>query len=84
MVELQSCASLVNASALCAIEQEVKGENANVIAEISAELQKERQKNAELMEKIYFLESQIQKRDKETLCTDGQVLLLPLILFFFF
>ncbi|PON43909.1 hypothetical protein PanWU01x14_270360 [Parasponia andersonii] len=72
MVELQSCASLVNASALCAIEKEVKGESVNVIAEISAELQRERQKNAELMEKISFLEAQIQERGKEPLCTDAQ------------
>ncbi|KAF4372535.1 hypothetical protein F8388_027208 [Cannabis sativa] len=73
MVELQSCASLVNTSALCAIEQEVKGENANVIAQISAELQKERQKNAELMKRISFLEAQIQERTKEySLCTNLQ------------
>ncbi|KAL5842513.1 hypothetical protein ACOSQ3_013116 [Xanthoceras sorbifolium] len=69
MVELQSCcAGLVNDSALCAIEQEVKGEvsvnvNVNVIAEISAELQKEREKNAQLMERISLLEAQIQERD---------------------
>uniref|UniRef100_A0A803NZL9 Homer protein n=1 Tax=Cannabis sativa TaxID=3483 RepID=A0A803NZL9_CANSA len=73
MVELQSCASLVNTSALCAIEQEVKGESANVIAQISAELQKERQKNAELMKRISFLEAQIQERTKEySLCTNLQ------------
>ncbi|XP_062088476.1 uncharacterized protein LOC133795038 [Humulus lupulus] len=72
MVELQSCASLVNTSALCAIEQEVKGESVNVIAEISAELQRERQKNAELMKKISFLEAQIQERAKDSLCTNGQ------------
>ncbi|KAH7545748.1 hypothetical protein FEM48_Zijuj01G0126700 [Ziziphus jujuba var. spinosa] len=62
MVELQSCASLVNASALCAIEQEVKAESvSNSVAEISAELQRERQKNAELSERISFLESQIRQ-----------------------
>ncbi|KAJ6367479.1 hypothetical protein OIU78_000105 [Salix suchowensis] len=64
MMEVQSCASLVNASALCSIEQEVKeGNTANVIAEISAELQREREKNADLMEKISALEAQIQERD---------------------
>ena len=75
MVELQSCASLVNASALCSIEQEVKEENTvNVIAEISAELQREREKNAELMEKISVLEAQIQERDhKGSLITHRQV-----------
>ncbi|KAF3451718.1 hypothetical protein FNV43_RR07814 [Rhamnella rubrinervis] len=66
MVEHQSCASLVNASALCAIEQEVKGETVSgAIAEISAELQQERQKNAELMERISILETQIRQRDTE-------------------
>lgn len=68
MVELKSCsASLVNASALCAIEQEMRGESVNHVnvAQISAELQRERQKNAELMEKISFLEAQIQDRGKE-------------------
>jgi hypothetical protein len=75
MVELQSCASLVNASALCSIEQEVKEENTvNVIAEISEELQREREKNAELMEKISVLEAQIQERDhKGSLITHRQV-----------
>lgn len=63
MVELQSCATLVNASALCAIEQEVQGDGVNAIAEISAELQRERQKNEELMERISMLEAQIQERD---------------------
>ncbi|GLT83269.1 hypothetical protein SLE2022_015670 [Rubroshorea leprosula] len=78
MVELQSCASLVNASALCAIEKEVKGDSVNVIAEIAAELQREREKNAELMERISLLEAQIQERNKESLqanqqssCLDG-------------
>ncbi|KAI9197538.1 hypothetical protein LWI28_000328 [Acer negundo] len=81
MVELQSCAGLVNDSALCAIEQEVKAEvsvNVNVIAEISAELQKEREKNAQLMERISLLEAQIQQRDHlhhrhhQSLLTNGQ------------
>ncbi|KAI4295892.1 hypothetical protein L6164_035889 [Bauhinia variegata] len=67
MVELQTCATLVNASALRAIEQEVKGESANVITEISNELQREKQKNAELMERISILEAQMQERNKETL-----------------
>ncbi|KAK2644484.1 hypothetical protein Ddye_019679 [Dipteronia dyeriana] len=80
MVELQSCAGLVNDSALCAIEQEVKAEvnvNVNVFAEISAELQKEREKNAQLMERISLLEAQIQQRDHlhhhhQPLLTNGQ------------
>ncbi|PQQ18377.1 uncharacterized protein Pyn_23471 [Prunus yedoensis var. nudiflora] len=72
MVELQSCAPLVNASALCVIEDGMRGESVNVIAEISAELERERQKNAELMERILILEAQIQERDKEPPRTDGQ------------
>lgn len=63
MVEHQSCAGVINASALCGIEQEVKGADVNAIAEISAKLQKERQKNALLMERISLLEAQIQERD---------------------
>lgn len=63
MVENQSCAGMINASALCGIEKEVKGESVNAIAEISAELQKERQKNALLMERISLLEAQIQERN---------------------
>lgn len=67
MVELQSCATLVNASVLCAIEQEVKGDDVNVVvAEISAELEREKQKNAELMERISVLEAQIRERNTET------------------
>ncbi|XWS19416.1 hypothetical protein CRYUN_Cryun31cG0013900 [Craigia yunnanensis] len=74
MVELQSCASLVNAAAVCAIEQDMKGESTvNVIAETAAELQREREKNAELMERISSLEAQIQERDKESLLTNEQV-----------
>ncbi|XVF27868.1 hypothetical protein REPUB_Repub14bG0146300 [Reevesia pubescens] len=77
MVELQSCASLVNASAMCVIEQEMKGEsNVNVIAEIAGELQREREKNAELMERISSLEAQIQERDKESILTNEQVICL--------
>ncbi|XVE51116.1 hypothetical protein DITRI_Ditri02bG0013100 [Diplodiscus trichospermus] len=52
----------------------MKSENtANVIAEIAAELQREREKNAELMERISSLEAQIQERDKESLLTNLQV-----------
>lgn len=78
MVELQSCATtLVSASALCGIEQEVKGENVDIVAEISAELQRERQKNAELTQRISILEAQIRERSSQeetTLVSDiGQV-----------
>ncbi|XP_029129230.1 uncharacterized protein LOC114916520 isoform X2 [Cajanus cajan] len=68
MVELhlQSCATLVNASALCGIEQEVRGDSVNVVAEISAELERERKKNAELMERISMLEAQLKERNKES------------------
>ncbi|CAJ1941336.1 unnamed protein product [Sphenostylis stenocarpa] len=66
MVQLQSCATLVNASALCAIEQEVRGDSVNVVAEISAELERERKKNAELMERISMLEAQLRERSKES------------------
>lgn len=66
---------LVNASsALRAMEEEVKvkGQNVNVIiAEISAELQREKQRNAELMERISVLESQIQQRDRESSLPDN-------------
>lgn len=72
MVELQSCASLVNAPALSAIEEEVRGESVSVIAEIAAELQREKEKNAELMERISLLEAQIQERDKDSLQTNKQ------------
>ncbi|KAF5729051.1 hypothetical protein HS088_TW21G01208 [Tripterygium wilfordii] len=64
MVELQSCASLINSSALCVIEQEMKGESVDVVAEISAELQRERQRNAELLERISILEAKMLGRDK--------------------
>ncbi|RDX81389.1 hypothetical protein CR513_37940, partial [Mucuna pruriens] len=66
MVELQSCATLVNASALCAIEQEVRGDSVNVVAEISAELERERKRNAELMERISMLEAQLRERNMES------------------
>ncbi|XAR65641.1 hypothetical protein NMG60_11009814 [Bertholletia excelsa] len=72
MVELQSCATLVNTPALCAIE-EVKGEGLNVVvAEIAAELQRERQRNAGLMERISILEAQMQERDNHSLLANGQ------------
>ena len=73
MVELQSCGSLGNTSALCAIEQEVRGERVNIVAEILAELQREKQRNAELMERISLLEAQIQEREKKSLIPNGQV-----------
>lgn len=64
MVEIQSCGGLVNDSALCGIEEQVKVEvndvNVNVIA---AELEKEREKNQQLLERISLLEAQIQQRD---------------------
>ncbi|WCJ20162.1 hypothetical protein M5689_002415 [Euphorbia peplus] len=69
MVELkfEPCAGLVNAasSALCAIhDQAVKGEVNAAIAEISAELQREREKNAQLMLTISAL--QVQLQDQQT------------------
>lgn len=73
MVELQSCASLVNASSLCVTEGGMKGESTNVIAEISAELERERQKNADLMQRILILEAQIQEKENEPPQTNGQV-----------
>ncbi|KAM5588700.1 hypothetical protein ABKV19_006926 [Rosa sericea] len=72
MVELQSCARLVKASALCAIEEGMKGEGVDVIAEISAELERERQKNAELMQRILILEARIQEKENEPPRTNGQ------------
>ncbi|XP_037496537.1 uncharacterized protein LOC119371093 [Jatropha curcas] len=73
MVELQSCPSLINASALCSIEQESKGEGTvNIVAKISAELQREREKNVELMKRISVLEAQIQERDKDVFFSQGQ------------
>ncbi|KAK6917297.1 hypothetical protein RJ641_018048 [Dillenia turbinata] len=90
MVEIQSCTTLINASALCAKtrncaleftahtsrhefqEQKVSGERESIIAEISAELEMERQKNAELMKRISMLEAQIKQREDSTTCLDGQ------------
>lgn len=64
MMELHSCAPLVNSSALCVIEEGTRGESVNVVVdEISAELERERKKNAELMERILFLEAQLQERE---------------------
>ncbi|XP_077243638.1 uncharacterized protein LOC143884123 [Tasmannia lanceolata] len=53
-------------------ESQEKGEGVNVVGEISAELQRERQKNAELMERISLLEAQIQERDKASLSRPEQ------------
>lgn len=84
MVEHQSCAGLVNASALHYMEQEVNnGDSLNIIAEISDELQRERQKNAELLERISVLEAQIKERDMNSLVPDGNVRLLPTSYFCF-
>ncbi|KAG9454035.1 hypothetical protein H6P81_006939 [Aristolochia fimbriata] len=49
---------------LCFKDTEPDGASLDIVAELSAELERERQKNAELMEKICFLESQIQEREK--------------------
>jgi hypothetical protein len=51
------------------MEQEMKEDNVNTVAEISAELERERQKNAELVEKISILEAQIRERNTETQVT---------------
>ncbi|XP_055826096.1 uncharacterized protein LOC129894424 [Solanum dulcamara] len=65
---------MVNASATCwTVEQELKEEktlNVN-IAEISAELQREKQKNAKLMERISILESHIQEKHKDFNFSNG-------------
>lgn len=63
--------SLVTASVCC--DEEVKEESLNGIAEISAELQKERQKNKELMDRISVLESQIQEKHKDLELSNGEV-----------
>lgn len=76
MVELQGCAGLVNGPALCAaIDQESKGENVNVIAQMADELQRERQRNAELLDRISFLEAKLlqERVYKETQLADGLV-----------
>ncbi|XP_057960662.1 uncharacterized protein LOC131152806 isoform X2 [Malania oleifera] len=49
----------------------IKNEGINVIAEISAELQRERKKNAELLERIAALEAQMHEREKNSLLTNG-------------
>jgi hypothetical protein len=51
------------------MEQEMKEDDVNTVAEISAELERERQKNAELVEKISILEAQIRERNTETQVT---------------
>lgn len=52
----------------------MKGESTvNLIAELSAELQMEKQKNAELMQRISTLEAQIRERDKVPLVFNRQV-----------
>lgn len=61
MVEIESCGNLVNASSallIRGIEEEVKGECSvnEVLAQVSADLQSERQKNAELAHRISMLE----------------------------
>lgn len=67
---------MVNASAACCtVEQEMKEEktlNVN-IAEISAELQREKQKNAKLMERISVLESHIHGKHKDFNFSNGKV-----------
>ncbi|XP_010317662.2 uncharacterized protein [Solanum lycopersicum] len=66
--------SMVNGSATCCtVEQELKEEktrNVN-IAEISAELQREKQKNAKLMKRISVLESHIQGKHKDINFSNG-------------
>ncbi|OIT37621.1 PREDICTED: uncharacterized protein LOC109240506 [Nicotiana attenuata] len=69
---LKNSQSLVSASACCTVEQEVKEESINVIDEISAELQRERQKNKELMDRISVLESQIQENHKDFELSNGK------------
>jgi uncharacterized protein YigA (DUF484 family) len=51
------------------MEEEMKEDDVNAVAEISAELERERQKNAELEEKISMLEAQIRERNTETQVT---------------
>lgn len=90
MVELQACASgLVNPCGLCAtIDHESKGENVNVIAQMADELQRERQRNAELMERISFLEAKLlEERVMDSQLADKLVRFLSynlVTLFFFF
>ncbi|XP_030533269.1 uncharacterized protein LOC115742887 [Rhodamnia argentea] len=76
MVELHSCPGMGNASALCTIEDRVgKAERESVdhiVAQISAELQRERIKNAELMERISELETQIRVNQNKALVQDKE------------
>lgn len=49
----------------------------NNAAEISAELQRERQRNAELMDRISMLEAQLLEKDKDySLLACGQVMII--------
>ncbi|GAB4830866.1 hypothetical protein Ancab_004893 [Ancistrocladus abbreviatus] len=73
MVELQSCAGLVNASALSAVEREMKVESFGDMDEVLAELQRERRRNAELLERVSVLEAQIQEREKGPPLMNGQL-----------
>lgn len=72
MVELQG---LVNPCGLCStIENESKGENVNVIAQMADELKRERQRNAELMERVSFLEAKLlEERVKDAQLADELV-----------
>ncbi|KAI6704046.1 hypothetical protein NL676_013182 [Syzygium grande] len=76
MVEPHSCPGMVNASALCSIEEHVakgEGESADhIVAQISAELQRERMKNAELIERISELEAQIKEKENKSLLQDKE------------
>ncbi|KAF8031440.1 hypothetical protein BT93_D0602 [Corymbia citriodora subsp. variegata] len=76
MVEPHSCPGLVNASALCSIEEHVvkeEGENVDhIITQIAAELQRERIKNAELLERISELEAQIRDNENKSLLQDKE------------
>lgn len=78
MVEPHSCPGMVNASALCSIEEHVaKGEGGSVdhiVAQISAEPQRERMKNAELIERISELEAKIKEKENKSLLQDKEVL----------
>lgn len=75
-MEPHSCPGLVNASALCSIEEHVvKGEGESddhIMAQISAELQRERIKNAVLMERISELEAQIRDNENKSLLQDKE------------
>ncbi|XP_042479317.1 uncharacterized protein LOC122060186 [Macadamia integrifolia] len=59
-------------AALSSEEQEVKGDDIKFVAEISAQLQREREKNAELMERISLLEAQLEEREKASVLNTSQ------------